>query len=126
MGKIPISYKAYDNGYKIPMGICLTIGGSAPLSGLFSEEIGVIVLGIICLILFFVFKYLNYACAQEEAEENFNANIEFLKKEVDIVLNNNELDNEEKITKIIKLSNEGNVYATLFLNELSKKIEGDE
>lgn len=75
MGKIPISYKAYDNGYKIPMGICLTIGGSALLSGLFSEEIGVIVLGIICLILFFVFKYLNYACAQEEAEENFNANI---------------------------------------------------
>ena len=126
MGKIPISYKAYDNKYAAPMGISLSVGGTCLIGGLMSNEVSVFIIGIICLILFFVFKYLNYACAQEEAEENFNANIEFLKKEVDIVLNNNELDNEEKITKIIKLSNEGNVYATLFLNELSKKIEGDE
>ena len=123
MGKIPISYKAYDNGYKIPMGLCLTVGVSALLSGLLSDELGVFILGIICIVLFFVFKYLNYISAKKEAEENLNANIEFLKNEVEIVLNNKELDDNEKITKIIKLSNEGNVYATLFLNELSKNIE---
>ena len=122
MGKIPISYKAYDNAYAIPMGICLTVGGSALLTGLFSEEVGVFVLGIICLVLFFIFKYLNYARAKEEAEEDFKANIELFKEEVEMALNNNEWDDKEKISKIIELSNHGNVYATLYLNELSKKM----
>ena len=126
MGKIPISYKAYENVYRIPMGICLTIGGSALLSGLASEEVGVIVLGVICLILFFVFKYLNYAAAKEEAEEALNAEMEFFKKEVETVINNKELDDMGKIGRIIELSNEGNVYATLLLNDLNKRMEEDE
>ena len=126
MGKIPISYKAYENVYRIPMGICLTIGGCALLSGLASEEVGVIVLGVICLILFFVFKYLNYAAAKEEAEEALNAEMEFFKKEVETVINNKELDDMGKIGRIIELSNEGNVYATLLLNDLNKRMEEDE
>lgn len=126
MGKIPISYKAYENVYRIPMEICLTIGGSALLSGLASEEVGVIVLGVICLILFFVFKYLNYAAAKEETEEALNAEMEFFKKEVETVINNKELDDMGKIGRIIELSNEGNVYATLLLNDLNKRMEEDE
>ena len=126
MGKIPISYKAYDNGYRIPMGICLSVGGTFLIGGLMSNEISIFVIGVIAIVLFFIFKILNYATDKEEAEENFNANIEFLKKEVDMVLNINEWNEREKISKIIELSNEGNVYATIFLNELSKKIEGDE
>ena len=97
MGKIPISYKAYENGYRIPMGICLTIGGSALLSGLFSDEMGLFVLGIIFIVLFFIFKYFNYATAKKEADENLERNISFLKREVDEVLNDNRLTDENKI-----------------------------
>lgn len=120
MGKIPISYKAYDNGYKIPMGICLTIGGSAFLSGLLSEEMGVFVLGIICLVLFFVFKYLNYKCAQEEIEENISQEINYQRREVDAILNNDALSNEQKLYKIIELAKAGNTVAALILKEKSK------
>lgn len=126
MGKIPISYKAYENGYRIPMGICLTIGGSALLSGLFSDEMGLFVLGIIFIVLFFIFKYFNYATAKKEADENLERNISFLKREVDEVLNDNRLTDENKISKIMELSNAGNHYATLFLSELAKRIKEDE
>ncbi len=126
MGKIPISYKAYDNGYKIPMGICLTVGGSALLSGLMSDEIGIFVIGIIGIVLFFVFKLLNYLCAKRELEENFEARIDFYKKDVEDIINNENFNDEEKINKLINLSENGNQYATLFLSELVKRIEGEQ
>ena len=78
------------------------------------------------LILFFVFKYLNYAAAKEETEEALNAEMEFFKKEVETVINNKELDDMGKVGRIIELSNEGNVYATLLLNDLNKRMEEDE
>jgi len=126
MGKIPISYKAYDNGYKIPMGICLTVGGSALLSGLMSDEIGIFVIGIIGIVLFFVFKLLNYLCAKRELEENFEARIDFYKKDVEDIINNENFNDEQKINKLINLSENGNQYATLFLSELVKRIEGEQ
>ena len=126
MGKIPISYKAYDNGYKIPMGICLTVGGSALLSGLMSDEIGIFIIGIIGIVLFFVFKLLNYLCAEEELEENFEARIDFYKKDVEDIINNKNLNDEQKINKLINLSENGKQYATIFLRELVKRIEGEQ
>ena len=126
MGKIPISYKAYDNGYKIPMGICLTVGGSALLSGLMSDEIGIFVIGIIGIVLFFVFKLLNNLCAKRELEENFEARIDFYKKDVEDIINNENFNDEQKINKLINLSENGNQYATLFLSELVKRIEGEQ
>ena len=126
MGKIPISYKAYDNGYKIPMGICLTVGGSALLSGLMSDEIGIFVIGIIGIVLFFVFKLLNYLCAKRELEENFEGRIDFYKKDVEDIINNENFNDEQKINKLINLSENGNQYATLFLSELVKRIEGEQ
>lgn len=126
MAKIPISYKAYDNGYKIPMGICLTVGGSALLSGLMSDEIGIFVIGIIGIVLFFVFKLLNYLCAKRELEENFEARIDFYKKDVEDIINNENFNDEQKINKLINLSENGNQYATLLLSELVKRIEGEQ
>lgn len=119
MGRIPITYKAYDNGFRIPMGICLSVGGTFLIGGIMSEEVAVFVIGIIALVLFVVFKILNSVYAKKEVE----ANMEYCKEEVEKVLKNDQLTDHEKITKIIDLSQNGNVYATLFLQELKKGIE---
>ena len=126
MGKIPISYKAYDNGFKVPMGICLSVGLSALIYGLTSAEVSVLVLGVVCLVLFFLFKYLNYVRAKEEAEEDYNDTLIQCKKEVDAVLENQTLSNQEKINKLINLAERGNFYANAFLRELAVKIKENE
>ena len=125
MGKIPISYKAYDNKYAAPMGICLSIGGTCLIGGLMSNEVAVFVIGIVGIVLFFVFKILNSQCAKEEAEERSYERLNYLKKEVDIVLNDNSFNNEQKIDKLIKLSEDGNQYATFVLSELLKRMKGN-
>ena len=123
IGKIPISYKAYDNKYAVPMGISLSVGGTCLIGGLMSNEVPIFIIGIIGIILFIIFKILNSLCAKEEAEQNFNEKIEFLKKEVEDILKDQTLNDEQKIEMIIKISENGNQYATLFLNELLKRIE---
>ena len=125
MGKIPISYKAYDNQYAAPMGISLSIGATCLIGGLMSNEISVFIIGIIGVVLFVILKILNYITAKTEAEENYEQNIAFLKSEVDAVLNDSDLTDDKKITKIIELSKAGNQYAMLFLSELAKRIEGE-
>ncbi len=123
MGKIPISYKAYDNQYAAPMGICLSVGGTCLIGGLMSNEISIFVVGIIGIVLFFIFKILNSITAKQEAEARLEENIAFLKNEVDIVLNAENLTDEEKILKIIELAKAGNSYAVLLVNELAKRYE---
>ena len=126
MAKIPIEYKSYDNRYAAPMGICLSLGVTFLLGGLMGNQIALFAIGIIGIILFFIFKYLNCAQAKEEAEENLKARMDYYKNEVENVVNNEGLSDREKISKIIEFSNEGNIYATLFLSELSKNIEEGE
>lgn len=123
MGKIPISYKAYDNKYAAPMGISLSVGGTCLIGGLMSNEVSIFIIGIIGIILFIIFKILNSQCAKKEAKQNFNKKIEFFKKEMEDILKDQTLNDEQKIERIIKISENGNQYATLFLNELLKRIE---
>lgn len=123
MGKIPISYKAYDNKYAAPMGICLSVGGTFFIGGLMCNEMSVFVIGIIGIVLFVFFKILNSMCAKEEAEEAVNNQINMFKNEVEIILENDDIDNREKIRSLIELSKEGNCYATLILEELAKQID---
>lgn len=125
MGKIPISYKAYDNIYRIPMGISITVGGSALISGLFSNEMGLFAIGVGGIGLFFLFKYLNYKEAKKEIEANFIERIKIFEQEVLDVLNNNELTDESKIRQIFQLSEDGNEYATLFLQQLYEQANGE-
>ena len=123
MGLIPIYYSAYDNDYKIPMGICLSIGLSALIFGLSSGKSWIFVIGVISLILFFVLKYLNYTYAKKEHEEKLNTQVQQLKKEVDAVLYNDEFDDEQKSEKLIELSQRGNIYATALIIETLKRGE---
>ena len=125
MAKIPISYKSYDNVFKYPMGISISIGVSLVLSGFFSDDTELLVFGFVCIGAFFVFKYLNYRTAKNEIQEVLKEKLVFMKEEVDEVLNNSALSDDAKIQKIIKLSEAGNDYATIFLNELAKQIKGD-
>ena len=125
MGKIPISYKAYDNIYRIPMGISITVGGSTLVSGLFSNEKGLFAVGVIGIGLFFFFKYLNYREAKKEIEANFMERMKFFEQDVLDVLNNNEVTDETKIRQIIQLSEDGNEYATIFLQQLYENINGE-
>lgn len=73
--------------------------------------------------IFIIIALVRRANAIEEEKESINNLLAYEKKEVESILNNNNLDDDKKISKIIKLSNEGNSFATLFLKELSKKNE---
>ena len=126
LSKVPISFKAYDNVFKYPMGISLSIGVSLVLSSIFDNDKRFLIVGIICIVAFFAFKYLNYKTAQKEMQESLNDALLFMKEEVDKILNNKVLDDDAKIKNIIKLSEAGNKYATLFLNELVKQYQEEQ
>lgn len=116
MGKIPISYKAYDNKYAKLMGVSLSLGLTLLIGGIFASDTLCFIIGIIGLILFFIFKYLNY----KEAKEDAKFAMEYYRKEVEEVLNNREWSDGQKISKIIELANDGNDFAILFLENLKQ------
>jgi hypothetical protein len=73
MGKIPVRFKVYDNGWKYGIYIGATIGGSGILSALpgilapdeyvFSRE--ALIWGIIGLVIFLISKFLNIESAKK-------------------------------------------------------------
>lgn len=67
---VKFKFKAYDNGWKIPMGISLSLGLSGIIAGFYGDygdEVGWF--GVICLVAFIFFKYMNYKVALKEEME---------------------------------------------------------
>lgn len=73
MGKIPVRFKAYDNGWKYGMYVGATLGGSGILTalpGLFAPDEYVLsgpalIWGIVGVVVFFISKFLNNESAKK-------------------------------------------------------------
>ena len=129
------------------MGISLSVGLSAAVSGAISNAPGLVAFGLVFLVLFLIFKYLNYSVSKKEAEESqarlqkevgdallgmeqqlmeiSERRIRF-QKEVEDVLENEALTGEQQIMKLYELSKAGNDCATYVLQELIKEFGEDE
>ena len=121
MAKIPISYSAYDNWAKVPMGICLSIGISASISGLFDSDL--LILGLIFIGLFFVFKLVNKNIAQKENEHFAEGLFELDKSQVQMIIDDETISDEEKINRLVVLAKNGNIIALNILEKLLKEVE---
>lgn len=125
MGMAGISFKAYDNVYRIPMGICLSIGLSVSVSGAISAMPALVVIGVIFLILFLIFKCLNYAKARKEIEEEYNVEKISIKskREVNSVLESRELTSEQKLCALLALAERGNKLALAMLTKVFEEMD---
>ena len=78
MKLIPIEVKYYDNGFAIPLLICLPLGSFLFCVGLGINSPACAIIGLIILALFLVFKIANWATAKSEqngAIDEFNDKI---------------------------------------------------
>lgn len=97
MVRFKIGYSAYDNVWKGPMGISLSVGISCTLSGFFGG-LGKIIgwIGIISLVLFVFFKILNIITAVNEKKELKRQMMELEKEKCKII---NQMINDYLSTK---------------------------
>lgn len=123
MGKIPISYKAYDNEFRIPMRISLSIGLTLISMSFAFESLPVLIVGIVFVVLFFVFKILNYYFARIEAKEMVEERMNYELEEFKRIMDDDDITMSVKLDKISKLAEEGNAVARLFLSKLCEEME---
>ena len=114
--------------HRVPLGVAIAIlifqlflAISSP--DLFNETIW-ITIGVNAL--FVVISIIRIIIAVDESKKEVNANLNFQKQEVEQILASDVLNDTEKILEIIKLSNEGNLFAALLLKKLKEETEGDD